>query len=244
MRTNRNVIEVDEAAGVVRRYPITPADRADLPQIAARFVAARDRGLPAPEVLDMVLGSAPHLVMRRMPGRPLMLTTLSGDACRTFARDLVDLRDRLVSVRRWPLPAPTWAEQWALLARECPTDACHTAARTAASVVPGLFHGDLSGGNLLVDGDGHLTAVLDWDGAVLGDPALDWRALVENCPPPVVSALRRLTPDRQALDDRSGDYLATWSDQWRLWRESRHPWFASVDGMLGLGDVVPGLRVL
>lgn len=39
--------------------------------------------------------------------------------------------------------------------------------------VPVPLHGDLLPGNLLVDTDGRLTAIIDWSGAGLGDPAED-----------------------------------------------------------------------
>jgi hygromycin-B 4-O-kinase len=70
------------------------------------------------------------------------------------------------------------AEAW--LSRLPPADAALTAralaeiARLAPAVEPprGLVHGDLGGANLIVDG-ARVTAVIDWDRALIGDPAYD-----------------------------------------------------------------------
>ncbi len=52
------------------------------------------------------------------------------------------------------------------------------ALRTAPPPVP--LHDDLQPAHLLVDGDGSLMAVLDWSGPRIGDPALDFRRLVQE----------------------------------------------------------------
>jgi aminoglycoside phosphotransferase (APT) family kinase protein len=48
-----------------------------------------------------------------------------------------------------------------------------TVAAVSAVVTPSLTHRDLYFDNLLVRPDGHLVAVLDWDGAEAWDPAID-----------------------------------------------------------------------
>jgi aminoglycoside phosphotransferase (APT) family kinase protein len=89
-----------------------------------------------------------------------------------------------------------------------------------------LVHGDLSPGNLLVSADGDLLAVLDWDGASLSDPAMDWAALCANCPPAVVARMRACTPTAAELDRRAAVYLATWPVQHDLWLAGEHPWLS------------------
>lgn len=65
---------------------------------------------------------------------------------------------------------------------------------------PVWLHGDLLPGNLLVDGAGRLTAVIDWGPTGVGDPACD--ALAAWWFPPVV---RQVFRDELAIDD------ATWA---------------------------------
>ncbi len=70
------------------------------------------------------------------------------------------------------------AEAWTL--RLPPADAALTARAlaeierlaAAAESAHGLVHGDLGGANLIVDGD-EVTGVIDWDRALVGDPAYD-----------------------------------------------------------------------
>ena len=112
---------------------------------------------------------------------------------------------------------------WAVLARTAPEPAGVAAAEEAAQAPISLVHGDLSAGNLLVNTDGDLIAVLDWDGAALGDPAMDCAALVANCPPPAVGSIRRLTPDHSELDRSAKVYLHTWPVQHELWLARAQP---------------------
>ena len=225
MRTNRNRIEFD--SGVVRRYPIQSWDRDALPTIAARQQGARDAGLPVPAILAVhATGAHPHLVMQRAAGTPLMETDLSPTASERLGSELAHLADQMRHVVDWVAEDPTWPVLWEVLARTAPEPACVAAAREAAHAPISLVHGDLSAGNLLVSPDGDLIAVLDWDGAALGDPAMDWAALVANCPPPVVSAMRRLTPEHSELERRAQVYLDTWPVQHELWLAGEHPWLS------------------
>jgi aminoglycoside phosphotransferase (APT) family kinase protein len=221
VRTNRNVIEVDDR--VVRRFPVTAADRADLPDIAARHTAARALGLPVPRVLGV---HSDHLVLERMPGTALIVTELTAPAQRTLGTQLARALEVLRRTSSWPLPARDWAHLWEDLAVHAATPATRRAADVARTVRTTVVHGDLSGGNLLVTPDGTLTAILDWDGATLGDPSLDFTALCANVPARVAAAVRAATLTADEMDERARVYLATWADQDRLWRASRHPWIS------------------
>ena len=42
-----------------------------------------------------------------------------------------------------------------------------------------LVHHDLHPANLLLDGEGNLTGVVDWEGAIVGDPLCEWAQVLE-----------------------------------------------------------------
>ncbi len=225
MQTNRNRIEFDHE--VVRRYPIQSWDREDLPLIAARQQAARDAGLPVPAVLAVhPKGPEPHVVMQRAAGTPLMETSLSSVAERRLGVELAAFTRRMRQVVDWIEHDPEWPILWEVLARVAPTVQNAAAAREAAAAPLSLVHGDLSAGNLLVSPDGDLLAVIDWDGASFGDPAMDWAALVANCSAGVVAAMREQTPEHAELERRAKIYLDTWPGQHDLWQAGEHPWLS------------------
>lgn len=72
------------------------------------------------------------------------------------------------------------------------------------------FHGDVTGGNLLLDGDGQLSAVIDFGTCGVGDPACDlavaWTLLTDE--------------GRQAFRDELAVDEAAWSRGrgWALWK--------------------------
>ncbi len=224
MRTNRNRIEFETR--LIRRYPLQPHDQRDLALNARRHEAARRAGLPVPAILAVHDEPPLHLVMERASGTPLMETELALPAQERLGEQLAEFAAHMRSVRDWESIGPTWATLWAVLAQVGDSAACDTAAVTAAEVTTTLVHGDLSAGNLLVSPDGDLVAVIDWDGAALADPAMDWSALNANCGPAVVKALRRCTPEADELDRRAGIYLDTWPVQHDLWEQGRHPWLS------------------
>lgn len=219
MRSNRNQITFRD--DVVLRYPLTAADLADLPAIALRHETARSHGLPVPEVLAV---HEDHLELRRMPGTPFMTTTLDEAALTRLGGQLAVLAEALRQITSWPLVVTPWHELWSGLYAVSPTTENARALEVAEAITPTLTHGDLSGGNLLVTEDGDLTAVIDWDGATMGDPAQDFQALCVNGGPVVARALTAHTPEAQELMERADAYLATWPEQNRLWREGRHPY--------------------
>lgn len=225
MRTNRNEIEFDGER--VRRWPLTQADRQDLPNIAKRHEAARNLGFPVPRVLGL---HADHLELERAPGTPLVQTSLCLGAQRRLGADLAGLLHQLRAVTSWPLPAGSWPGLWRELDDMAGTAQTRHAAAVAAVAPVRLTHGDLSWGNILVSAEGELTAVIDWDGATLADPAQDFAALCANVEPGVARVVRTLTPGAHAMQARADAYMATWPVQNELWEAGRHPWLTRVLG--------------
>jgi len=226
MRTNRNRIEIEDR--LIRRYPLQSRDQRDLRLIADRHETARRAGLPVPAVLAVHTGGvSPHLVMERAGGTPLMETRLDETGQVRLGADLAGLLATMRRVRSWlDDHTPAWSTLWSVLADVTDSPECVLAAETASATRTCLVHGDLSAGNLMVSGDGILLAVIDWDGAALADPAMDWAALSANCSAATVAAMRANTPDADELDRRAAIYLDTWPVQHDLWAAGRHPWLS------------------
>jgi len=53
-------------------------------------------------------------------------------------------------------------------------------------LVPGIMHGDYHIGNVLYHEDGHLSAIVDWEMATLGDPLMDLGRLLATWPDPAL----------------------------------------------------------
>lgn len=78
------------------------------------------------------------------------------------------------------------------------------------------FHGDVAEGNLLLDDDGHLSAVIDFGTCGVGDPACD-----------LAVAWTLLTPEgRQTFRDRLAVDESTWrrGRGWALWKTVATCW--------------------
>ncbi len=219
VRSNRNEIEFD--GGVVRRWPRTDLDRADLPNIAARHQVAYEFGLPVPRVLAV---HPDHLVLERAPGTPLVHTHLSDEAQRRLGSDIAELLRRLRAIESWPLPVVSWPDLWSDLHAVAGVAETELAAKVAASAPISLTHGDLSWGNLMVSPAGDLLSVIDWDGAAMADPAQDYCAVCANVEPLVAETIRAHTLSGAELLARADAYLGTWPVQNRLWLDDRHPW--------------------
>jgi aminoglycoside phosphotransferase (APT) family kinase protein len=100
------------------------------------------------------------------------------------------------------------------LAREVDADAAtevwEAAIAEPRTGAPVWFHGDVAPGNLLVDGDARLTAVIDFGTCGVGDPACD-----------LVIAWTLLDGDgRDEFRSRMGADSATWARArgWALWK--------------------------
>ena len=226
----------------VWRFPRTEAGVSRLVLAAERTQAARALGLPAPEVLDLVPDLAPgraHVAFRYLQGSgltPVVLAGLDELARRRLCSDVAHLLRQFRSgpLSQWPGPEIGWVERWERLAEYVRVevfpgldpigrrvaDADLVAAVRAARGAPGgLLHGDLGSTNLLVDPiDGHLTGVLDWEGAGPGDPAVDLAAIrstLDKDPgqPPLNGLLLEQDPTLAADLARSSAYIATFALQ-------------------------------
>jgi aminoglycoside phosphotransferase (APT) family kinase protein len=183
---------------------------------AALIRAARTAGVTAPEVLvelqpDDGIGSG--FVMRALPGTPNPAQILAEADPAVL---LPEIARELAAVHRTdpagvPVPAMDTAAALAELKarflayggdRPILALACRwLEANLPAPVAPRLVHGDFRLGNLLIDGS-HLTGVLDWELAHLGDPHED---LAYGC----MTVWRFARPDRPAYGLGSVEDLAT-----------------------------------
>jgi aminoglycoside 2''-phosphotransferase len=221
------------------RFPRYEEDRASLTSLIERLRAARNLGLPAPEVLggdlDAPLGQA-HVILRHVPGVGLTdpaIAALRGEAQQRLAADLDQLLTALsgADLSRWPASGrKAWRQQWVdlrnqVVERVLPLLSPAGAARARAEVEgavkaadsaaeDALIHGDLGGVNVLVDASsGALTGVLDWDSAGPGDPAVDLGALAVSLPAPVLDLLLSRCPSLQTRLARARAYAATFALQ-------------------------------
>ena len=182
---------------VVRLFPVVVSDDA----VRREAVVQRElgaAGFATPAVLhfypDARIDGRRYFVMQRMPGRPLM----GGIRARALLRDGPGLLRRLVRVTADqqanlhaidPAPViaalngtPATIERWFdELQRLIDSGGVGFAAglrwlvahRPAERARPVVCHGDLHPGNILVDDDGAVTAVLDWTVATIAAPVLD-----------------------------------------------------------------------
>ena len=173
---------------------------------AALIRAAHGAGVTAPEVLVELKpsdGIGSGFVMRALPGSPEPAAILVSD---NPERLLSELARELAAIHRVPtrgLPAPLMEPRTALadlhtrfLAYGGDRPVLALALRwleanLPSQVEPQLVHGDFRLGNLLVE-QGHLTGVLDWELAHLGDPHED---LAYGC----MTVWRFARPDRPAF---------------------------------------------
>lgn len=266
-RGQRNDVVVDVRAGLVWRFPRYAEDLPLLAETAQRLRAVTALGIPAPRVLGgeptAALGRA-HLVLSYVPGIALDDPAVGGlpaPARQLLGANLADVFRRLrrLPPGLWPGSCPDWGWLWADLGRRAagvlpelltPEEwaraeaALARAAATAAAAPQGLVHGDLGGVNVRLDpGTGALTGLIDWDGAVLGDPAVDVAAVaalpqaVRDLAPAaaadtdgaataerharaveaVLASMLAAQPTLRDELDRFADYLATWPLQEAVW---------------------------
>ncbi|GAB2681974.1 phosphotransferase family protein [Thalassiella azotivora] len=148
---------------------------------------------------DAVLG-APFYVMEQVDGTPYRhrdeLTSLGPQRTREIAHRLVDTLVDLHDVDYEAVGLGDFGRPEGYLERQVrrwgtQLDASRSrdvegvdalrdrlAASVPASAAPTVVHGDYRLDNVLVDDDGRLTAVLDWEMATLGDPLTDVGLLV------------------------------------------------------------------
>jgi aminoglycoside phosphotransferase (APT) family kinase protein len=186
----------------VHRFPRTEAARARLPATAALLAALAqvDLGVATPRPLAAVDPTAPvglcRLTTTRVPGEPLEMADIGPSDRRAVSAELSRL---LAALRRAggdmrgavPEAEPDRWIRFAGQVRQTLFPRMSAAGRARAErelatvatlppVMRALVHGDLGGPNLLWRREGdrlELTGVVDWDGAVIGDPAVDVASL-------------------------------------------------------------------
>ncbi len=230
----QNCVVIADGGTLIFRFPRYRPDR--IGEVADRHRRARDLGLPAPAVIDIRPGrvGAAHVVLEHVPGTPLqdLLPEMAPAARRAAATGIADLLLQLrgITAPDWPFPAPGWNELWSGFAARAraatadpasgvsaaDADLAQAASRTAASAPSGLVHGDLAWGNILFDDLGNVQAILDWDFAVVGDPAIDVAAVLMNITPDMVLAFHQHHRHTAADLARFDAYLATWDLQHRM----------------------------
>lgn len=227
----------------VLRFPRHTADAERIDEISARHAAAFDLGLvPHPPVRTAAgpVGTA-HLELVRVAGAPLP-QILAGGGQPDLDLVAESLTEALAATRRagpdqWPFPQRDWVRMWAELPHRAEAHAgllppahrpAWLAAADRAAVVAraaplGLMHGDLQGHNVLVTPDGRVSAVLDWDSALIGDPAMDAVAALHDFPAEVRARVVARHDWLAADLDRFAAYRATWELQAALWRVTSGP---------------------
>lgn len=234
----QHLVLVDLGRGVVYRFPRRPGQRRQLHHAAERLRLLADSALPAPALLDARLSDRAgvgHLVLRYLPGRPLDEVATDDLPGPARSRLIGELDRTLAQVRaldpaRWPAPGPDWAALWQDLAEratlaELPVEIrdhhaalAEVAAATAASAPLRVFHGDLGGVNCRIDpATGAITGLLDWDSAVVGDPATDIAAVLAGLGPRTAEQARTERPYWHEQEVRYRAYLQTWPLQFALW---------------------------
>jgi aminoglycoside 2''-phosphotransferase len=230
------------AAGEAWRFPRTAAALAAVNVSAARYTAARELGLPAPSVLDVV--DAPLGVARmgtQLIGgvgmSPSVVDALAPAGRARLVEDLAGLLARLRGAPSlpWPGTDESWPARWLSLAerirtsvlpliespsgrRRAEADLNQAMAAAQDAGLLGLTHGDLGGENIHLDPQtGHILGVLDWDDAAPGDPALDLAAINAHAPPWLRAGLLAADRSLSELVVRAQAYLGTFALQEALW---------------------------
>jgi aminoglycoside phosphotransferase (APT) family kinase protein len=182
---------------VVRLFPVVVSDDAVRREaVVQREIGAA--GFPTPAVVrfdpDARIDGRRYFIMERMPGTPLMggirARALMRDGPRLLprlARVTAELQADLHAIEPGPVIAaldgtPATIERWFdELQRLIDSGGVGFAAglrwlianRPVERGRLALCHGDLHPGNILVDDDGEVTAVLDWTVATIAEPVLD-----------------------------------------------------------------------
>lgn len=224
---------------LVFRFPRYAEEACQIEELGDRYARARELGFPAPPVHRCVAGRVgnAHMVLQWRPGQETrdLVAGLDWRGLRRMTDALGDLLTDLAGVQSesWPYPQPAWQASWGELPRrlarmamsiEVPPDwirAAEAAADLALVAPLSLMHSDIGGVNVLFDDEQRISAVLDWDGAIVGDPANDAAAVLHHLPPAGIDRMRRRFPEIAEAADRFKIYGATWPAQAALWEFER-----------------------
>lgn len=146
--------------------------------LEARFTtAARDLGLPVPEVLGVVdIDDRPSIIFERIEGRSLLEHVVDDQgSAKAFAREFADVHHR---IQRAGIPSsvPDLVDRLCLKTSTASqlSDVERSEAYRIAQTLPrgaALLHGDLHPGNILMSPSGPV--IIDWFDATIGHPVAD-----------------------------------------------------------------------
>ncbi|MQY20492.1 phosphotransferase family protein [Nocardia macrotermitis] len=186
---------------ILRRPPLghVLATAHDMTREYRVMAALADTDVPVPEVFALcedpeVIG-APFYVMERIIGTPYRtaaeLESLGTERTRAISTELIDTLAALHRVDPAAIGLAEFGRPEGFLERQVrrwkkQLDASRTRELPAADELhdlltkhlpvqsnTGIVHGDYRLDNVLVDADGHIAAVIDWEMATLGDPLTD-----------------------------------------------------------------------
>ena len=210
----------------VLRYARTAAEQDS--RLSA-LTAARQAGLPAPRVLaDVADETGALMVLEWLPGVPLAAflwenLAMVGECGRRFGQ----LQRAL---HRVPAPAAVWSVRPESASFEQPIPP-GLASGLSTPPAGALLHLDWHPYNVLVDADGQISGVIDWDNSRSGEPGLDlartWAILTAD---PALAEqperLRAALPEfvagwARGYDDGSGTAYDLIEDRHRRWAARR-----------------------
>jgi aminoglycoside phosphotransferase (APT) family kinase protein len=187
-------VELEGRRGVLRLPPpgARIAGPADIPRQARIMAALNAQGLPVPAIVATseapVVDGRPFVLMEAIHGDRVDQAIDGGSDPLQLASSAVDVLRRFQAVPREntgiggedPMPLEGEVARWTWLMERAPAELTGQAPRLARLLAerqplprpPVLVHGDYHFGNMLFDG-GHVTAVVDWEIAQLGQPLLD-----------------------------------------------------------------------
>ena len=222
----------------VWRFPRHDEDCRRVTEMADRVDLARRLGLGAPEVIEVVHGTPGrcHLVLGRIPGTSLLRAISTGRPVGAAVGDALT-RLRSAPVAGWDYPQAGWATLWSEFAEHAARQRSRLPPQEAASLLAAadraaevasrapirILHGDLASDNIMVADNGDLAGILDWDGAVLGDPAIDTAAALHVLPTAERDRVITARPWLQGDLERWEVYRDTWALQNLLWEQGLRP---------------------
>ncbi len=156
---------------------------------ARSTTAAREMGLPVPEVLGMVdIDDRPAIVFERIEGSSLLQNMIDdATSIGALAQEFADVHRRIQHAGI-PANVPDLIDRLCLktqavaqLSNEERSEACDTALRLPRGAA--LLHGDFHPGNVLMTRSGPV--IIDWFDATIGHPVADVvRSSILLTPPP------------------------------------------------------------